>query len=158
MLRVSFESDVKPVDVEPDSVLIDALLTRNVNAKMLCGRRGMCATCHVYVEDGMESLAPRTKREEQSLMLLTGANEKSRLACQAKVVGDGLKIRLPEGLYVESLSELESYIGKRSPVPILHPITGDVLVESNKIIVRSMIMKLADTDFEVQELQMDQAG
>jgi hypothetical protein len=55
---------------------------------------------------------------------------------------------MPEGLFVESMSELEALVGKRSSVPILHPVTGDVIAEANKIIVRSMIMKLSDTDFE----------
>lgn len=151
---VSFSSDVSPVEVESNTQLLDALLARDVNAKMLCGRRGMCATCHVYIEEGMESLAPQTVREKQSLMLLTGASDRSRLACQAKIVGNSeVRVRLPEGLYVESLSELESYVGKRSSVPILHPITGDVLVEANKIIVRSMIMKLTDTDFQIEDLK-----
>ncbi|MDZ7827591.1 MAG: hypothetical protein U5R48_18090 [Gammaproteobacteria bacterium] len=42
MPRVEFEADIQPVEVDADSSLLDALLARNVNAKMLCGRRGMC--------------------------------------------------------------------------------------------------------------------
>ena len=148
MPRVEFEADIQPVEVDADSSLLDALLARNVNAKMLCGRKGMCATCHVYVTDNAEGLSPRTTREEQSLMMLTGAEASSRLACQARVTSGSVRVRMPEGLFVESMSELEALVGKRSSVPILHPVTGDVIAEANKIIVRSMIMKLSDTDFE----------
>lgn len=148
MPRVEFEADIPAVDVDAGSSLLDALLERNVNAKMLCGRKGMCATCHVYVTDNGEGLSGRTPREEQSLMMLTGADTSSRLACQAKIEEGTIRVRMPEGLYVESVSELESLVGKRTTVPILHPMTGDVLVGANKIIVRSMIMRLSDTDFE----------
>lgn len=82
--------------------------------------------------------------------MLTGAMETSRLACQATVQGD-VRVRMPDGLYIESFSGLEALIGQRTTVPILHPITGEVLIEKGKIIVRSLIMKLADTDFEVDD-------
>lgn len=150
---VSFhDSSIDPVEVDEGTPLLDALLQRNVNAKMLCGRRGLCATCHVFA-DG--SLSDANKKEEMAVTLLTGAAPNSRLSCQATVTGD-VKVRMPEGLYVESLSELESLIGKRSQVPILHPVTGEVIVESGKIIVRSMIMKLSDTDFEVKDAAVRQ--
>lgn len=152
MPRISFEGDVAPIEVEEGSFLLDAMLARNVNAKMLCGRRGLCATCHVFVDADSKALSARTQREEHALLMLTGARDNSRLACQTQVLGDDIRIAMPEGLYVESLSEIESLIGKRSNVPILHPITGDVLVEANKIIVRSLIMKLSDTDFEIADL------
>lgn len=150
---VSFhDSSIEAVEVAEGTPLLDALLQRNVNAKMLCGRRGLCATCHVYV-DG--SLSDAEQKEQMNVSLLTGAAPNSRLSCQAKVLGD-VKVRMPEGLFVESFSELEALIGKRSQVPILHPITGEVIVESGKIIVRSMIMKLSDTDFEVKDAAIRQ--
>ncbi|MDZ7827592.1 MAG: hypothetical protein U5R48_18095 [Gammaproteobacteria bacterium] len=34
------------------------------------------------------------------------------------------------------MSELEALVGKRSSVPILHPVAGDVIAEANKIIVQ----------------------
>lgn len=157
MSRVIFAEGVRPIEVEEGSFLLDAMLARNVNAKMLCGRRGLCATCHVFVDADKNALSPRTQREEQALMMLTGARDNSRLACQAKVLGAEISVAMPEGLYVESLSEIESLVGKRSGVPILHPITGDVLVEANKIIVRSLIMKLSDTDFEVSNFALHNA-
>lgn len=153
MPKIIFEdTSIQAIDVTEGQPLLDGLLERNVNAKMLCGRRGMCATCHVYVVDGEDSLSPPTKREEMALMMLTGAQPNSRLSCQAKVMHDTVKVRMPEGLYVESLSELEALIGQRTEVPVLHPITGETLVPAGKIIIRSIIMKLSDTDFEASSV------
>lgn len=153
MPLVSFhDSSIDPVEVDEGTPLLDALLQRNVNAKMLCGRRGLCATCHVYADGG---LSDQNQKEKMSVMLLTGAAPNSRLSCQATVNGD-VQVRMPEGLYVETLSELEALVGKRAQVPILHPITGETIVEAGKIIVRSMIMKLSDTDFEVKDAAVRQ--
>lgn len=134
--------------------LLDVLLAQDLKAKMLCGGRGLCATCHVYVTQNSDALAPETSQETLTLTVLTGAKPNSRLACQAMVIGDGVEVELPEGLYVESLSELEALVGQRSDVPILHPVTGDVLVEPGKVIVRSLIMKLKDVDYDIEKVKL----
>lgn len=134
--------------------LLDVLLAQDLKAKMLCGGRGLCATCHVYVTQNPDALAPETSQETLTLTVLTGAKPNSRLACQAMVIGDGVEVELPEGLYVESLSELEALVGQRSDVPILHPVTGDVLVEPGKVIVRSLIMKLKDVDYDIEKVKL----
>lgn len=145
---VSFnDQSIPAIEVATGSKLLDALLERKVNAKMLCGRRGLCATCHVYA-DG--DISAQNEKEKLATLLLTGAAPNSRLSCQATVQGD-VTVKMPEGLFVESLSELEALVGKRASVPILHPVNGTIIVEANKIIVRSMIMKLSDTDFEVRD-------
>ena len=141
--------DGKSVPVSSEQTLLDVLLGNNVNVKKLCGGRGLCATCHVYVKSGADSLTEPTNREELTVSILTGAQENSRLACQCSVMGDGVEIELPDGLYVESFQDLESQVGKRTNVPILHPRTGQVLVEANKIIIRTQIMKLKDMDFTI---------
>jgi ferredoxin len=154
MIQVEFNSNLAPIDIATSTRLLDALLAREVPVKMFCGGRGLCATCHVYVTDHPEALTPQTQREMLRLPLLTGSRPNSRLACQAKVIGPGLKLDLPAGLYVESLLDLESLIGKRSTAPILHPVTGAILVEPQKIILRSLIMQLKDVDFNVSEIEL----
>jgi ferredoxin len=140
------------VDDQDGTRLLDVLLAQDLKAKMLCGGRGLCATCHVYVTQNADMLAPETSREALTLAVLTGARPNSRLACQAKVLGEGVEVELPEGLYVESFSDLEALVGQRSDVPVLHPVTGDVLVEAGKVIVRSLIMKLKDVDYDIEQV------
>ncbi|MCU0754387.1 MAG: (2Fe-2S)-binding protein [Xanthomonadales bacterium] len=153
MKTISFRGDPDAVSLQTEARLLDALLSKQVPVKMVCGGRGLCATCHVYVTAGANALTPPSQREKLALSVLTGAQPNSRLSCQARVIGDGVEVALPDGMYVESFRELESLIGQRTTVPILHPITGDVLVEAHKIIIRSSIMQLKDLDFSVPELQ-----
>lgn len=157
MKIVKLKSPASEVSLKTDSRLLDALLAEQLPVKMLCGGRGLCATCHVYVTAGADSLTPMSQREKLSLSILTGAQANSRLSCQASVIGDGVEVALPDGLYIESFAELEALIGQRTRVPILHPITGDVLVEANKIIIRSSIMQLKEMDFTVHDLDLQAA-
>ena len=120
---------------------------------MACGGKGLCATCHVYVENGLEMLTPITPRERLSLSMLSAARPNSRLACQAKVIGDGVRATPPAGTYVETTSSLESLIGRRAESPILHPVDGRILVEVGKIITRSRVRELAFVDVDVAELK-----
>lgn len=137
------------VSVATQTRVLDTLLAKQCNVMMACGGQGICATCHVYVERGMDGLSPINNREKRTLSLITGAGKYSRLACQCQVVGEGVEIRLPEGMYVQSFNDLEELIGKRTQQPILHPLDGHVLIQSGKFITRSAIMQLADVDFNV---------
>jgi len=152
MRTVKFRANQSEVSLQTDTRLLDALLSTNIPVKMICGGRGLCATCHVYVTAGEASLTPASQREQLALSVLTGGQANSRLSCQARVIGDGVEVALPDGMYVESFSELESLIGQRTSMRILHPVTGETLVEANKIIIRSSIMQLKDVEFSIRDL------
>lgn len=157
-IKVKFASDnLKTVDVQPEAHLIDALLANKLDVKQLCSRRGLCATCHVYVTKNPENLSPPTPRETLTLAVLTGARANSRLSCQARIIGEGVEVALPDGLYIDSFESLEKLIGQRTQVPILHPITGDVLVPANKIIIRSIIQKLEHLNFDIAKVKYTDA-
>lgn len=146
----------KQISVNTETRLLDTLLSEKVPVMMACGGQGICATCHVYVTEGMDQVTPISKREQRTLSLLTGANHQSRLSCQCRVLGEGVKIQLPEGLYVESFSDLEKLVGKRTKVPILHPVDARILIQKGKIITRSRIMELKDVDFNIGSVDFDQ--
>ncbi len=153
MKTIAFQAlGLAEVSLNTHERLLDALIAREVKVKMLCKGRGLCATCHVIVTRNPQSLSPPTAREQLTLAVLTGAQANSRLACQAKVVDEGVELALPRGLYVESFNDLEKLVGKRTADPILHPISGRVLIEANKIITRTAIMQLQSTDFTVSDV------
>lgn len=137
------------VAVATDTRVLDTLLAQQCPVMMACGGQGICATCHVYVANGAESLTPMTEREQRTLSLITGAQPSSRLSCQCRVIGEGVEILLPDGLYVQSFNDLESFIGKRTKQPILHPKDGRILIQKDKIITRTYIMQLQDVDFNL---------
>jgi 2Fe-2S ferredoxin len=65
-----------------------------------CGGNAMCATCHVYVDEGWLSRLPAMESEEDALLDGAAAERlpSSRLSCQIKITPelDGLVLRLPD--------------------------------------------------------------
>ncbi|TVR03863.1 MAG: (2Fe-2S)-binding protein [Deltaproteobacteria bacterium] len=157
MKKVSLLPLGRQPEIKTNARVLDALLAEEVGVMMACGGRGLCATCHVFVEEGSESLSPRNAREDRTLGRLSGTRPNSRLACQARVCGEGVRVSLPDGLYALDRKDIESLIGKRARTAILHPIDGRVLVEPGKIITRSFIMQLNDVDFQVNDDLADDA-
>ncbi len=143
---INIETSIKTNDN-----LLSGLLNNELNVLRECGGRGMCATCHIYIKEGMESLSPLSRREQRTLGTITSCNMNSRLACQARVIGEGVVVELPSGMYVSDLDDIEALIGRRAEQDILHPLDGKVLVEQGKLITRSMINQLKDTQVKVNE-------
>ena len=65
-----------------------------------CGGNAMCATCHVYVDEGWIARLAAMSDEENELLDGVAAERRanSRLSCQIKVTPqlDGLVVRLPD--------------------------------------------------------------
>jgi ferredoxin len=131
--------------IETMGNLLSVLINKDLDVLKECGGRGMCATCHVYVQDGMDSLTPINRREQRTLEVITSCKANSRLACQARVIGSGVVVELPPGMYINSIKDIEALIGRRAEQDLLHPLTGQVLVESGKLITRSTLKKIEDT-------------
>jgi len=129
--------------------LLSALLKNELKVLHECGGRGMCATCHIYIKEGMDHLSPMSRREQRTLGAITTCNLNSRLACQSKVIGEGVVVELPSGMYLSDMSDIESLIGRRAEENILHPLDGRILVEKGKLITRSMITQLEETRSDV---------
>ncbi|NEQ47784.1 MAG: 2Fe-2S iron-sulfur cluster binding domain-containing protein [Leptolyngbya sp. SIOISBB] len=149
---VRLEPIAQESSVETNGNLLSVLLNKDLDVLKECGGRGMCATCHIYVKEGTDSLTPISRREQRTLEVITSCKPDSRLACQARVTGEGVVVELPPGMYVNSLQDIEALVGRRAETNLLHPITGAVLVEEGKLITRSMLRQLADTaTFKVGE-------
>ena len=137
--------------IKTNDNLLSGLLNNEINILPQCGGKGRCATCHIYIKDGMESLSPISRQEQRTLGTITTCGMNSRLACQARVIGEGIIVELPSGTYVSEIDDIESLIGRRAEQNILHPLSGKVLVEQDKLITRSMISQLLDTQVKVDQ-------
>jgi ferredoxin len=149
--RVRIEPIAQVADIETNGALLSILMEGDLNILKECGGRGMCATCHVYIQEGMDSLSPMARREERTLEVITTCKPNSRLACQARVMAEGVIVELPIGMYIQSIQDVEALIGRRCERPLLHPITGQTLVEIGQLITRSVVKQLEKTDFRVSE-------
>lgn len=139
------------ISIQTNDNLMTALLGGQLPVLQECGGRGMCSTCHVFIKSGMDSLSPLNRREKRTLEVITTANRYSRLACQARVLGPGVVVELPEGMYVNQIENIEDLIGRRAEQDILHPLKGRILVEKGKLITRSVINEIQSTQVEVKE-------
>ncbi len=142
---VRLEPIAQDTSVETNGNLLSVLLNKDLDVLRECGGRGMCATCHIYVKDGMGNLSAMNRREQRTLEVITSCQQNSRLACQARVLDDGVVVELPPGMYINSLKDIEDLIGRRAEQDLLHPITGKVLVESGKLITRSMLKTIENS-------------
>ncbi len=136
------------VHVKTEANLLDALLANELDVIMACKGRGLCATCLVHVVEGQDHLTPMTDVEQRRLGRLTTTKRNSRLACQARVLADGIKVEVPEGMYIESADDLTSLIGRRAESSILNPVTGETLIAKGKLITRSKVTKLESVEFD----------
>ena len=153
MKTLTFEPIHEQLQVPTRSDLLEALLAKDLKVLMACGGKGLCATCHVHIKDGQENLTPMTDREKRTLSVITGCDQRSRLACQARVIGEGVVVELPEGMYVSRAEDLMSLLGKRAETNYLHPINGSVLIAKGKIITRSRLEELKHLQAEVAALK-----
>ena len=148
---VRLEPSAQEAEVATNSNLLSLLLNKELDVLKECGGRGRCATCHIYIKSGMEGLTPINRREQRTLEVITSCKPNSRLACQTRVLDEGVVVELPPGMYVQSLQDIEELIGRRAEQDLLHPITGEVLVEQGKLITRSMIAQLENTKFQIND-------
>ncbi len=143
---VRLEPIAQDTSVETNGNLLSVLLNKDLDVLRECGGRGMCATCHIYVKDGMDHLSAMNRREQRTLEVITSCQQNSRLACQARVLDNGVVVELPPGMYINSLKDIEDLIGRRAEQDLLHPITGKVLVEAGKLITRSTLKSISDSE------------
>ncbi|MGD1940145.1 MAG: 2Fe-2S iron-sulfur cluster-binding protein [Leptolyngbyaceae cyanobacterium] len=149
---VRLEPIAQTSTIETNGNLLSVLLNKDLDVLKECGGRGMCATCHIYVREGADALTPVNRREQRTLEVITSCKPNSRLACQARVMAEGVVVELPPGMYVNSLQDIEALVGRRAEANLLHPLTGAVLVEEGKLITRSMLKQLSETaTFKVSE-------
>ncbi len=151
-MRIAFFPVNKAAEVEAGANLLAVLLANEFKVRSVCRGRGICATCSVKVRANPGNLSPVTPQEKKTLSLIVGADATTRLACQSRVLGDGVTVELPEGLYVESLQELLDLIGEEAVSDYRHPVTGAVMIPKNKLITRSQLQLFKALSAEVSRV------
>ncbi len=96
--KVTFEPAGVTVEVDPAEYplgragspgsLLDIALAHDVAIEHACGGAGVCGTCHVIVECGMENLSEPDDDELDVIDNVPGNTLNSRIACRAVVNGD----------------------------------------------------------------------
>ena len=86
----------KTVEVSEGMTLLAALQSMGITLSTNdCGGNASCGTCHIFVQEGRKGLSKIAREENERLDSIVGVGSKSRLACQAKVLGtENIKIEL----------------------------------------------------------------
>jgi 2Fe-2S ferredoxin len=76
--------------------LLEVAVEHGINIEHACGGVCACSTCHVYIEQGMESLSEAEEEEDDRVEEAPGLQINSRLSCQCEIEGDGpIVVRVP---------------------------------------------------------------
>lgn len=83
-------------DARQGRKLVDELLAHGIAIEHACEKVCACATCHVHLRGGAESISPLDEEEEDQLDDAWGLDAQSRLSCCVRVKGAELIIELPK--------------------------------------------------------------
>jgi ferredoxin, 2Fe-2S len=83
------------IEVAEGTTILAALLGAAIAIPHKCEGQAKCGSCHIYVQEGRKGLSKIAREENERLDTIVGIGSKSRLACQAKVLGtENVKIEL----------------------------------------------------------------
>jgi 2Fe-2S ferredoxin len=74
-------------EVADGTNLLQAILALGGQIATQCGGQASCGACHVFVTGGRKGVSKLTPAENAKLDTLVGVGSKSRLACQATILG-----------------------------------------------------------------------
>jgi 2Fe-2S ferredoxin len=89
---VRFEPDGIEIEVKAGSTILQAAEQAGAHLGSACGGVCACATCHVYVTEGLDGLSEVDACEEDILDKAFDVRRNSRLACQARLRTEGCTV------------------------------------------------------------------
>jgi 2Fe-2S ferredoxin len=85
----------KTIEVTGGTTLLAALLGGEIAIPHKCEGQAKCGSCHIFVQEGRKGLSKIARAENEKLDTIVGVGSKSRLACQATILGtENAKIEL----------------------------------------------------------------
>jgi 2Fe-2S ferredoxin len=95
MSLVTLTPSGKTAEAAVGMSILEAILLADPDFPHKCGGNAKCGSCHVFVLEGRKGVSKVTREENEKLDELVGVGSKSRLACQAKVLGtEDIKVEI----------------------------------------------------------------
>jgi 2Fe-2S ferredoxin len=88
--------NVTIVNAESGKKIIDIALENNIKIEHACEMSCACASCHVHIVKGMDSLNPISDLEEDMLDNAWEVDETSRLSCNALLGSEDIEVNVPK--------------------------------------------------------------
>jgi 2Fe-2S ferredoxin len=84
------------VEAEAGTSILDAAEHCDARVGHACGGNLACSTCHVYVEQGLESLDEVSDKENDIMDKAFDVRPESRLGCQAHLADEDVEVEISE--------------------------------------------------------------
>ncbi len=97
MSLITLTPSGKTVEAAEGMSILAAILLADPDFVHKCDGNAQCGSCHVFVIEGRKGVSKIAREENEKLDTLVGVGSKSRLACQAKVLGtENITIEIPK--------------------------------------------------------------
>lgn len=95
MATITIMPSGKTIEAAEGLSILQALLSAGELIAHKCEGQAKCGSCHIFVQEGRKGLSKVAREENEKLDTIVGVGSKSRLACQAKVLGtENIKVEL----------------------------------------------------------------
>ncbi len=84
------------VECKRGQTILDAAEEAGARVGHACGGNLACSTCHVYVEQGLDSLGDIADKENDIMDKAFDVRAESRLGCQARVADEDVVVEITE--------------------------------------------------------------
>ena len=85
MSVIELSNDLVSLKAGADETVLEATLNAGIPHAHACGGHGLCSSCRVYVDEGLEHVAPRNEAE-QKLADQLGLLPEVRLTCRPNLM------------------------------------------------------------------------
>lgn len=75
------------VEAGEGASLLSIILGSDQKIQHNCDGKATCGTCHIFVLEGRKGVSKIAREENEKLDTIVGVGSKSRLACQATILG-----------------------------------------------------------------------
>lgn len=103
MPKVTFKNPLGPKSTGPLTIeckrglsILDAAEECGARVGHACGGNLACSTCHVYVEQGQDSLGEVSDKENDIMDKAFDVRPESRLGCQARLTDEDVVVEITE--------------------------------------------------------------
>ena len=103
MPKITFRNPLGKLSTGPMTIeckkglsILDAAEECGARVGHACGGNLACSTCHVYVEEGLDSLPEISDKENDIMDKAFDVRPESRLGCQAKLADEDLVVEISE--------------------------------------------------------------
>ena len=122
--------------------LLRAFQRAKVDLDAACGGQGTCGTCAIKILKAGTALSPMQIQELTTLQNARKDPQHYRLSCQTYAIDDGVVFQLNHKAARKLVQIFERLKNRRAPRNIVHPGTGEILVERDGIITQEILERL----------------